>query len=705
MQRYKYAQRSKRISILIVLSILFGSFSSSSVVFADDIPTEIPPTETTTLEPTATATLLPTDEEVVNPASEEPEEEPTPEPTQEIGDEATEEISPTEEGESATGTLIPTEVTSIDSTPEVTGEETATGIPAETQTVTPTETPTEIPTATPEGELAPVIGLDHENLVPDRYIVVYKKGIDQDSAITSAREIIEKYGGKIRVVFDNSFHGFSAELPEQTLAEIRRDENIDYILVSHYIELDDEFKPDIDQEEKVSANAFSLNMPWGLDRIDQVDSVQYGDDRYYYPESAGEGVHVYVIDSGIYTDHEDFEGRIGNGYDFVDDDDDPNDTCNGHGTSVAGIIGGTKYGVAKKVTIHPIRAFECDGEQEDLSIIIEAIEWVIDNHIKPAVINISAGHLVEKEDADMNSLYEFAVLTAIVNDIPVIVSAGNDNKNACLYSPARISRAITVGGTNISDQRFIVKKTGKGSNYGSCLDLFAPGYNIASAAIAETDTGILPTYVFDLKGTSFAAPYVTGAAALYLSAEPDASSEEVRKYIIDSSTSNKVRDAKSGSPNILLRVSSSKPGKVQLTSLENGELINYNDPTLVWNISANASYYHVQVATSVKITNPEYDIKTGNTQYSLSSLADGKYYWRVSAYNPIGTKGDWSSTYSFTVDTTPPPVPVLKSPANGSTVTGIPTFSWNWFLPGQCAMSSLMEHPLIRKSLQRVQEN
>jgi hypothetical protein len=401
-----------------------------------------------------------------------------------------------------------------------------------------------------------------------------------------------------------------------------------------------------------------------LDRIDQVNPIWKGDGKYYYAASAGEGVHVYVIDSGIYLNHQECTGRIGNGYDFVDDDNDPNDTCLGHGTAVAGIIGGTIYGVAKKVTLHPVRIINCDDGVEDSLAFIEGVQWVIENHIDPAVINMSL-HTYMNLKSLSTTLFENEVNEAINAGITVVVSAGNNNVNACNQSPARIPKAITVGAINLIDEKCSF------SNYGKCVDIFAPGKWITSAGISSSSA---PVYLVD--GTSIATPFVTGAVALYLAANPNASPNQVSNYIINSATAGKLSKTGVGSPNLLLRVSTGKPETIQLSSPKNGKLTNDRTPTITWNIGANSNSYHVQVSTSNKFSSKKYDFKTSNTHYTLGSLADGKYYWRVSAYNPIGVEGEWSSVFSFTIDTKPPSAPILKSPVNNSIVSSYPTFSW-----------------------------
>uniref|UniRef100_UPI003467EDD9 Extracellular serine proteinase n=1 Tax=Thermus sp. (strain Rt41A) TaxID=32063 RepID=UPI003467EDD9 len=267
---------------------------------------------------------------------------------------------------------------------------------------------------------------------------------------------------------------------------------------------------------------------WGLDRIDQRTLPLDG--RYTYT-ATGAGVHAYVVDTGILLSHQEFTGRIGKGYDAITPGGSAQD-CNGHGTHVAGTIGGTTYGVAKGVTLHPVRVLDCNGSGSNSSV-IAGLDWVTQNHVKPAVINMSLG-------GGASTALDTAVMNAINAGVTVVVAAGNDNRDACFYSPARVTAAITVGATTSTDYRASF------SNYGRCLDLFAPGQSITSAWYTSS------TATNTISGTAMATPHVTGAAALYLQWYPTATPSQVASALLYYATPNVVKNAGRYSPNLLL---------------------------------------------------------------------------------------------------------------------------------------------------------
>ena len=207
-----------------------------------------------------------------------------------------------------------------------------------------------------------------------------------------------------------------------------------------------------------------------------------------------------MIDTGIRASHQEFAGRIGNGFTAITDGQGTND-CNGHGTHVAGTTGGTTYGVAKQVTLHPVRVLSCSGSGSN-SGVIAGVDWVTANHVKPAVANMSLG-------GGVSTALDNAVQNSIAAGVSYAVAAGNSNANACNYSPARAANAVTVGSTTSSDARSSF------SNFGTCVDLFAPGSSITSAWYTSN------TATNTISGTSMASPHVAGALALYLHDEPD----------------------------------------------------------------------------------------------------------------------------------------------------------------------------------------
>lgn len=267
---------------------------------------------------------------------------------------------------------------------------------------------------------------------------------------------------------------------------------------------------------------------WGLDRSDQRDLPLSGSYTYAY---TGSGVKAYIVDTGILASHTDFSGRVGSGYTVINDGNGTSD-CNGHGTHVAGTVGANTWGIAKAVALVPVRVLDCNGSGS-LSGVIAGLDWVAKNGNKPAVVNMSLG-------GGASSSLDSAVANTVAAGYTVVVAAGNSNANACNYSPAREPSAITVGATTSTDFRASY------SNYGSCLDLFAPGSSITSTWYSSTSA------TATLNGTSMASPHVAGLAALLLQGTPTASASTITSSILNNSTSNKVQDTGSGSPNRLI---------------------------------------------------------------------------------------------------------------------------------------------------------
>lgn len=275
-------------------------------------------------------------------------------------------------------------------------------------------------------------------------------------------------------------------------------------------------------------DATQSNATWGLDRVDQRDLPLNGSYVYNY---VGTYVRAYVIDSGIRASHQDFGGRVLSGATAINDGRGTDD-CNGHGTHVAGTIGGATWGIAKSVRLVPVRVFGCTGGSSN-STIISGIDWVRANHVKPAVANMSLG-------GPASTAIDDATNNMINAGVTTVVAAGNDNANACNYSPARVSNAITVGSTTSSDYRSSF------SNYGSCVNIFAPGSSIRSAWItSDTSTNTI-------SGTSMASPHVAGAAVLVLAADNSLSPSSVRSTIYNKATTGRLKSIGSGSPNRLL---------------------------------------------------------------------------------------------------------------------------------------------------------
>lgn len=350
------------------------------------------------------------------------------------------------------------------------------------------------------------------------YIVTFVDGTN--ARAEAARMRAQNFS--VSFVYEHVFAGMAVELPAVAAEALARNPRVARI--------------EPDGIATKSATTTQSGATWGLDRID-VRARSF-DSKFTYPNSAGSGVRAYILDTGILSSHQEFTGRIGPGQSYISDGRGTED-CDGHGTHVAGTVGGTTWGVAKSVTLVPVRVLNCTGSGS-WSGIIAGLDWVradVATNKWPAVVNMSLG-------GGASSSIDTAVTNVVNAGITVVVAAGNSNRNACNFSPARASAAVTVGATTSSDSRASY------SNIGSCLDIFAPGSSITSAWYTSTSaTGTI-------SGTSMASPHVAGVVALLLGQSPTLTTTQVAQQLINTATLNVVTSAGKNSPNRLLYIGS-----------------------------------------------------------------------------------------------------------------------------------------------------
>lgn len=353
-----------------------------------------------------------------------------------------------------------------------------------------------------------------KGIIKNQYIVILNKEVGSSNEF--AQGIAKQYGGEVLQAYDSVLKGFAVYLPEAVgtafVEAMKKNPNV--------------LSVENDTVMKIDATTQS-NPDWGLDRIDQKTLPL--NSAYSYLQT-GSGTTAYIVDTGILSTHQQFSGRVLSGYTAISDGNGTTD-CNGHGTHVAGTVGGSTYGVAKNVSLVPIRILGCDGSGAS-SNVIAGLDWILKNGKKPAVVNMSLG-------GGASTSLDSAVENLFNNGYVMVVAAGNSNTDACSSSPARVSKAITVAATDNTDTRASY------SNYGSCVDIFAPGSQINSSWIgSNTATKVL-------NGTSMAAPHTAGIAAQMLQSTPSATPQTISTNLLNQASSNVVKNP-SGSPNRLL---------------------------------------------------------------------------------------------------------------------------------------------------------
>ncbi len=448
------------------------------------------------------------------------------------------------------------------------------------------------------------------------YIITFTDDVSNIPGL--AKQVADQSGGTLKFTYTKAIKGMAlSNLPDQAVEGLKHNPHIKMV-----------------EQDGVVSVAGAQNLAsttiWNLDRIDQKNLPLNSLYNYNY---TGAGVNAYIIDTGISTTNVDFEGRAVGGYTAVNDGNGTND-CNGHGTNVAGIVGSRTYGVAKKVNLIAVRVIDCTG-YGTWSQVIAGIDWVINNHISPAVVNAS---VIDPKDATADAAFQ----NLINSGVPTVVAAGNDALDACNYSPSDLPDALTIGATDQNDARSPF------SNYGRCVDLYAPGYYIISTSNGG-DTG---TSIYN--GTSQAAPHVAGVAALYLEAHPTATPAEVSQAIISSATPNVISGIPSGANLFLYSLLGSAPS---------GDTTPPSSPVLSGSASNSTALLSWSASTD-NIGVAGYRLYRNNNLYatfapSVTSYSDtavtpgGTYTYAVKAADAAGNLSSFSNSISVMIPQSP----------------------------------------------------
>ena len=511
------------------------------------------------------------------------------------------------------------------------------------------------------------------DVVPGRYIVTLS------SNTASAVAVASLASGAI-TTFSNAINGFVADLTDSEVAALQSNPNV----------------VGIEADRIVSISTDQSQPGWGLDRIDQRALPL---NQNYSYTTTGVGVTAYVVDTGINSTHTEFTGRIQSGFTVIADGNGVED-CNGHGTHVSGIMAGTKYGVAKSASIVPVRVLGCNGSGT-VSGLITGLNWTIDNHQAgvPAVANLSVG-------AGLSTSLNSAIARTVADGITVVVAAGNSNANACNYSPASALSAITVGATASNDSRASY------SNFGTCVDVFAPGSSISSAYKGST------TAFGSMSGTSMASPFVAGIAALYLEDHTSATPAAVTSAITNAATRDAITNVGIGSPNKLVYSASFEPAPTPVPTTTTTTTppptttrapAPATVPSVPLALTATPSSQAVALAWSL----PTFDGRSAIIDYkieytssnsttwtvfahtasttrtaNITGLTNGtRYSFRVSAVNSVGTGVATSPVFS-----TPVAPPTLTAPLNLTGTVGRQLVTLSWQQPLVLAGASITDY-------------
>lgn len=467
--------------------------------------------------------------------------------------------------------------------------------------------------------------------IAGQYIIVLKDGLS-GAAVAQRNSVTAQH------VFASALHGFSARLTAAQLAKVRKDAAVKYVEEDQVASLVDKPAPPAtdphapkpgvataphDDPKGLRGASVEPSPTWGLDRVDQRNLPLNASYKF---TGTGAGVTAYVIDTGINVTHNDFGGRASGGFESIGDGNGTND-CHGHGTHVSGTIGGTTYGVAKGVNLVAVRVLDCGGSGS-YSGVIAGVDWVTYTHDGPAVANMSLG-------GGFSQALNDAVTNSTLRGVTYAVAAGNSNDNACNYSPSSTVQALTVGATDNTDTRAWF------SNFGSCLDLFAPGVDITSDWIGSN------TATNTISGTSMASPHVAGLVALYLEANPGATPTTVNATLKSEGAWGAVTDPGAGSPNRFARkwnatLTAAGQSKYEPDGSSWAQPAGYIQSWLVGTAGSDDDLFLEQwngsawttVASSTTSSNRERVVYNG---------AAGTYRLRVYAFSGTGTYDLWTN--------------------------------------------------------------
>jgi len=483
-------------------------------------------------------------------------------------------------------------------------------------------------------------GAQGGDLIPGRYIVTFSGSVASTVAASSMTE-------GVVATFSNAVNGFVADLTDAEVVSLRANPNVIAI----------------EQDSVVSVAVDQASPTWGLDRIDQ--RALPIDNKYSYAQT-GSGVTAYIIDTGINATHADFTGRVQSGFTSISDSNGSND-CNGHGTHVAGTVGGTTYGVAKSVSFVPVRVLSCTGSGT-VSGVIAGIDWAIADHVAgvPAVANLSIG-------GGFSKTLNAAIARGTADGITMVVAAGNNGLDACSYSPASAASAVTVGATTSTDARASY------SNTGSCVDIFAPGSLITSNYIGST------TATTTMSGTSMASPHVAGVAAFYLQTNPTATPATVTSTLLSAATIGLPSNAGTGSPLKLLYSASfgAAPATAPLAPPTLSATADNNSVSLVWTTPTSdggsaITDYIVQYTSGSNTTWTTFadGVSTALTATVTGLVAGTAYTFRVATVNSVGTGAS-----SVIATATPISAGAPSAPLNLIGISGRLQASLSWSTP------------------------